>query len=447
MASYQLNQLSTRQLLDDDDTQRSGTNKMKALLASLLLISLLACKHVIEALALSSTAVVWFRDHCLRTRDNEALTAAVTVASKVVPIFLWPSHDDGKAAVDPATGGTAKDVFVSCALDQLNSTLNGKLCVGLIADDSPSTIATELESICSAVGADTVYYPLTRSRDAEEELQRELFERKITPRTFGSSFSLLDYTFDKDVSVPWKDIIQSHPFRSPLIPFVDWLLSKLKECPPRKPLPRPVALGEKLHAIEENWLRSPTTIGVIIHAIGKSPGGYDWGRSIIDAWPASEKDAMENLENFLASVKLSGDDVDNAPESSATKRTHLASRLSPHLARGVLSPQQVYDALLTQLDSADTASFVRRLCWRDYTYAVTALFPDIENGRPIREAYYSDEAQTNGGRTIGSTRANQNQGDTFMVRVLCDYCCVYHYLAFFRNACSSPENALTPNFS
>ena len=377
---------------------------MKALLASLL-ISLLAREHVIEALALSSTAVVWFRDHCLRTRDNEALAAAV--ASKVVvPIFLWPSHDDGKAAVDPATGGTAKDVFVTCAIDQLNSTLGGKLRVGLIADDSPSTIATELESICSAVGSDTVYYPLTHSSDTEEELQKEISVRKIMPKTFGSSFSLLDYTFDKDVSVPWKDIIQSHPFRSPLIPFVDWLLSKLEECPPRKPLPRPVGLEEKLHAVEENGLRSPTTIGGLIHvhAIGKSPGGHDWGRGIIDAWPASEKDAMENLENFLASVKLSGDDIDNATESSATKRTHLASRLSPYLARGVLSPQQVYDALLTRLDSVDTASFVRRLCWRDYTYAVTALFPDIENGQPIREAYYSDGAQTYGGELDAETR-------------------------------------------
>ena len=368
---------------------------MKAL-PTLLFLS--TFNHAVEVLALSSTAVVWLRDHCLRTLDNEALTAAVDAdTSAVVPVFLWPTHGDGSSdAVDPATGGTAKDVFVAHALDQLNSTLSGQLHVGLVADDSPSAIATELKSICGTVGADTIYYPLTHSKDMEGELKKDLDKCGIQTFGFGSSFSLLDYTYDDATLVPWKKIIQSHPFRSPLIPFVDWLLGKLDQCPPRKPLPCPAGLEGKLDAdLAEGdiGLSLPITAKALVESIGISPGGYAWGRSIAKAWPASERDAMDTLERFLASVKQEDDKNDDgtgeASESLMIKRTHLASRLSPYLARGVLSPQQVYDALLTQLDSVDTASFVRRLCWRDYTYAVTALFPDIDQGNPIRGEYYS----------------------------------------------------------
>lgn len=374
-----------------------------ALLPALLL--LFACNRAVESLALSSTAVVWFRDHCLRTLDNEALTSAVDAdtSAAVVPVFLWPTRGDGggeqAAIVDPATGGTAKDVFVAQSLYQLNVTLHGKLRVGLVADDSPSAIAAELKSICGTVGADAVYYPLAHSKDMEVELKAELDKCGIQPNAFASSFSLLDYIYDDAISVPWKDIIESHPFRSPLIPFVDWLLDKLDECPPRKPLPRPAGLKGKLFGLPEGevCLSSPITAKDLVESIGISPGGHAWGRSIDKAWPASERDAMENLESFLASVKrgdgMNDDGTNEASESLMTKRTHLASRLSPYLARGVLSPQQVYDALLMQLDSVDTASFVRRLCWRDYTYAVTALFPDIEQGKPIRE-YRSDTSES-----------------------------------------------------
>ena len=273
--------------------------------------------------------------------------------------------------------------------------------MGLVADDSPSTIAAELNSICAAVGGDAVYYPLTHSKDMEDELKTELDKCGIQSNAFGSSFSLLDYSYEDATTVPWKDIIQSHPFRSPLIPFVDWLLDKLDKCPPRKPLSRPDGLERKLNAgLAEggDGLSSPITAKALVESIGISPGGYAWGRSIAKAWSASERDAMENLETLLASVKqgddMNDDGTDEASESLVTKRTHLASRLSPYLARGVLSPQQVYDALLTQLDSINTASFVRRLCWRDYTYAVTALFPDIEQGKPIRGEYYSDASKS-----------------------------------------------------
>ena len=377
--------------------------------------------------------VVWFRDHCLRVQDNEALTKAVkdalssngdragtddiSASPSIVPVFLWKGYNSN-SPVDTATGGTAKDVFVSYALQSLNASLHGKLNIGQLDNgnsdsmESSIVIADELASICTRVNADTIYYPLSHSKNAEDRLKSELEARGLTVRAFTNSYSLLDYAHDDTVSVPWKDIILQHPFRSPLIPFVDWLLQELKDdCrSPEVPLTKPERLDEVLLASAESHaghlisskhvMSSPITADELSAATGTTQGGTAWGTSITKAWPATENDAVKNLNSFLASIKDVKDgngDEDSASTLSASslsslpaKRTHLASRLSPYLARGILSARQVYTALRLQLDDSVATSFVRRLCWRDYTYAATALFPDIEQGCPVRDAYYGD---------------------------------------------------------
>ena len=81
----------------------------------------------------STTKVVWFRNHALRIRDNDALhtaieesqaaAAAATVATNVKNVFsvyLWSSENSG-SPVDTTNGGTARDVFVANALDNSQS--------------------------------------------------------------------------------------------------------------------------------------------------------------------------------------------------------------------------------------------------------------------------------------------------------------------------------------
>lgn len=338
----------------------------------------------------------------MRSQDNEALTAAVTEASSIVPVFLWkgcPANPNLLVPVDTATGGTAKDVFVSHALRELNHTLSGRLEIGIVQPDGgteSTDIADELASICSKANADAIYYPLSHSKDMEDELSSKLAERGVVAKSFSNSYSLLDYSHDDNVEVPWKDIILEHPFRSPLIPFVDWLLREMKERPPGQPLPRPERLAEVLSAAADDRLANnceelmslPITADELIRCTGITPGGTSWGTSIANEWPATERDATNNLNVFLASIRTDKKDKDIVDVT--TKNTHLASRLSPYLARGLLSARQVYAALHSHLNDSDATSFVRRLCWRDYTYAATALYPDIEERKPIRDAYYDD---------------------------------------------------------
>lgn len=84
-------------------------------------------------------------------------------------------------------------------------------------------------------------------------------------------------------------------------------------------------------------------------------------------------------------------------QAQSKRRTHLASHLSPYLSLGLLSPKQVYHSLDTApLKNNDKQnSFLRRLAWRDYAYAVSTVFPEaIAHKQPIRLGY-EDESSNN----------------------------------------------------
>ena len=396
-----------------------------------------------------STVVVWFRDHALRVRDNDALGAAVEATttttttttttlrqnikhgdedggSSILPLYLW-SGASGALPFDARTGGTASDVFVAHALDGLNRTLSGKLAMGLVvpagdndheAEPRPHLFADELASVCFRGGASEIYYTESHDKDFEGALRERLVRHHgLVPRPFRfGSCTLLDYSREGDL--PWKDIIEEHPFRSPLIPFVDYLLRRLEESPPPPPKAEPEGLEESIAGTDLRCtetgddrvvVTNPVSVESIRNAVGQTNTAIrtDWGSGIANAWPASERDAAEALELFLDSLPSSssgrgGGDVGNGDgdlkvaAAAIAKRTHLASRLSPYLARGLLSPRQVYHALMAPPspgngNQKNRASFVRRICWRDYTYAVVSLFPDaVTHGRPIREGYYPD---------------------------------------------------------
>ena len=369
----------------------------------------------------SAKKVVWFRNHGLRIRDNEALYRAVedaavgNVGHSILPVYLWnqqqQTNDDDKKRSNDINddihladygGGTASEVFIANTLHHLNHTsLHGSLTAGLCTTaTTPKHIVNELTSICSQMEATEVYYlepAVPSSATFEDDLRTLLLEQGITPYSYRSGCSLLDYNKNPP---PWKDIVLEHPWRSPLIPFVDYILRELDWQPPAAPLPEPCNLEQLLDMNnKEVRFSKPLFIEDVLRCIGKSGGGTEWGESIAKLWPASEEDAAEALRAFLTSIKDENDvedeknyaeDTDDAEINTTEKRTHLASKLSPYLARGVLTSRQVYHAMAELRDQSNYASFVRRICWRDYTVAVASLFPDvIGESRAIRDGYNS----------------------------------------------------------
>ncbi len=380
----------------------------------------LTLKQTSEASRADAVRVVWFREHALRVRDNDALDAAMAASAapqnKIVPVYLWKSFNS-LSFIDISTGGTASDVFVANALDHLNQTLCCGLSLGMVEPSDAHDVqallyAEELAHVCKVVGASEMYYMESHDCEFEEALRRNLHDNGLLPVSFRGGYSLIDYS-SKDKQLPWKEIIEKHPFRSPLIPFVDYLLERLEQNPPGTPKPRPLGLEESIMSTlsslgdsksnNEITVTKPLAVSDLKNAIGYTKIRNHWGSSIVSAWPASEEDAASALEFFLDSLPQASSiksSKENSEENPSFKQTHLASRLSPYLARGLLSPRQVYHALLSS-NAKEKASFTRRICWRDYTYAVLSLFPDVVSGKPIREGYDTnldnklDETETN----------------------------------------------------
>ena len=333
----------------------------------------------------------WIRPFALRVGDNEAFTSALQNLHEVIPVYLWDSSIG-------RTGGTASDVFLSHALASLNATLDGQLVIGCIDDpvttgrqssdaSTTETLVRELSYISKKSGATEVFYVESPhgAEDDEESLQNSMKRHGLVPRPFQSGCTLLDY---RQNPPPWEAIIARHPFRSPLIPFVDYVLDELNSKSSflsQTPLPVPPNFSTQMAK-----LAGPKIVGKsistneLIAITGKTTGGTNWGKSIAETWPASEDAAKEALELFLQSLPPLQSGVTQVGSSS--KHTHLASNLSCYLSRGLISVRQVYNSIREKRIST---SFVRRLCWRDYTYALSLLFP-VTDGRPIRSGYYSE---------------------------------------------------------
>jgi len=341
--------------------------------------------------------ITWFRNHALRINDNEALCSAMNDCgsssnNNVFPIYLWETNSKEGTVIDEADGGTASELFVAHALDALNDSLNGTLTMGFIEcqdknehDSSDCTVdeliserahayALELSNICHHTHSSQLYYITSNDIPFEKKLVQLLNENGITVHAF-SCCSLLDYSMQ---IVPWKEIILNHPFRSPLIPFVDYVLKNLEKSPPKEPTN--ISMNELLpilKSLSPSSFTNSLDVNSLLQTIGKTSGGTEWGSSIITAFPPNHDAAKRELMSFL----------DSLGNKSKEKKTHFASRLSPYLARGIFSAREVYQAISSCDKDVDSASLTRRLCWRDYTYAVVALFPDVLYGYPIREGY------------------------------------------------------------
>jgi hypothetical protein len=204
---------------------------------------------------------------------------------------------------------------------------------------------------------------------------------------------------------PWADVIAEHPLRSPLIPFVDRCLAVASseaaaEATPtaeaavpgaRRPCPE-VKLGRPLCLRRLNaWA------GTVPATTAAAPAAWRrWDGCLRHAWPATEAAAAAALEHFLAGAPPAAEPSsgDGGVLGAARPVSHLASRLSPYLAHGVLAPATA-QAAAAAASPRDVAILLRRLVWRDYSYHVWRLFPDMATerpapsfyARPIREGY------------------------------------------------------------
>ena len=114
------------------------------------------------------------------------------------------------------------------------------------------------------------------------------------------------------------------------------------------------------------------------------PTKPDWSGGLEELWSPGEAGAAERLSTFLDDEAEGYDKDRDRPDKAGT------SRLSPHLAFGEISPQQIWSAVEAAMEAGNLSetdgwSYLRELGWRDFSYSILfqaeALHEDNWNDR------------------------------------------------------------------
>jgi deoxyribodipyrimidine photo-lyase len=290
-----------------------------------------------------SAELVWFRRD-LRLADNPALQAALAGAEQVVPVFCI---DDRLIHGRHSSG--ARVQFMLESLADLDRELQAKGSSLLIRHGDP---AQELTALARQVGADTIHAcvdagPFARRRD--QQLQRSLMQAGIELRGHPGIFVVDDL-----------DAVRTGQ-GDPYTVFTPFYRSWLKA--PRRPVwdaPTAIpALPDQLRATVPGSTPGSTPALPTLAALGlssraRSPahGGTQAAVSAVTAF----------LETLVAGYDSGRNDLGD----------ERASRLSPYLHFGCISPRALESAL-PEGDGAE--AFRRQLCWRDFYAHVLRSFP------------------------------------------------------------------------
>ncbi|MGZ6254703.1 MAG: cryptochrome/photolyase family protein [Candidatus Chromulinivorax sp.] len=133
-------------------------------------------------------------------------------------------------------------------------------------------------------------------------------------------------------------------------------------------------------------LHIPHTIDYVKELNEQKNDKYDFFRSVSsfheksdlgENWDISEKAALNALRTFMQN-KLQGYAHDrDFPCMQAI------SRMSPYLASGVISPQQIWHAVTDfakehQVAKEDIQTYIKELCWREFCYNILYGFPELD---------------------------------------------------------------------
>ncbi len=294
------------------------------------------------------TILVWFRRD-LRLADNPALAAAVAAGDRVLALYIAESDP-----VDPWSPGAASRWWLHHALTALDGDLRAHGGALLIGRGDPLVclhaliLAHDIDAVCW----NRRYEPAAMARDTL--IKSELRAQGIEVRSFNGSLLV----------EPW-DIrtLQGTPYRM-FTPFWRTAESVARACPP---LPVPGRLSAALDSTAAALLQST------IDSLGLLPR-IPWHSEFGEHWQPGERGAQAQLHRFLAqgiaNYKRDRDRPDLAGSSS----------LSPYLAWGNISSRQILGTIEQGLAdcpraSEGSASFVRELGWREFSYHLLHHFP------------------------------------------------------------------------
>lgn len=278
----------------------------------------------------------WFRND-LRLEDNPALRQAAECGA-VWPVFIW----DDETPVERMTGAASR-WWLHHSLLSLNQALGGTL--NMYRGDPVDVLARLVqEHDVRQVCWNHRYEPQQRSCD--QAVSAVLKNRGCEVKTFNGSLLWEPEEVLKADGTPYKVFT---PF---------YKRGCMNAMPPRKPQ----------KAVNPLYLADKNSLA--IDDLGLLPE-LSWADGFSNHWNPGEAGGQAALRQFL---NVGIGDYKEGRNFPARKKT---SRLSPHLHRGELSPNQVWYAVREHLPSEQVDVFCSELGWREFSNSLLFHFPDL----------------------------------------------------------------------
>jgi len=298
---------------------------------------------------LIAPAIFWFRRD-LRLADHPALSAAVAAGAPLIPLFILDTGEGG----DWRLGGASR-WWLHESLAALSRDLKR---LGAPLTLRRGEAASELLRLVEETGASAVYWsrvyePWAMARDAR--IETALRERGVAAHGFAGALLAEPGSIRN---------AEGRPFRV-FTPFWRALTERLQPAPPL-PAPKrlraaPAPASDRL----EDWRLQP-----------KAP---DWATGLRESWRPGEAAAQRRLDDFLADGIDAYDRLRDFPAEDG------ASRLSPYLHWGEISPLQIWRAASAAPEEGRRA-FLRELGWREFCHHLLAAHPDMPDA-PLDPAF------------------------------------------------------------
>jgi deoxyribodipyrimidine photo-lyase len=290
---------------------------------------------------LSPPVLVWFRDDH-RLSDNPAFTAALATGSQVLCFFVLDEASKGFRSL-----GSAARWWLHGSLGALAKAL-GQAGAPLIILKGP---ASEIvPRIVAEAGASAIFWN-RRYGAAEITLDSAITKHLTAQGVRAQSFN------GRLIHEPWEIKNRSDRAFQVFTPYLQTVMTRTIPAP--LPPPKWIRAG--------TWPSSILKTALALEELGLEPSTPDWAAELRTTWQRGERAAQHRLSEFL----------DNGLQGYAEKRDvpglAAASRLSPHLRFGEISPRQIWhvisDASAREPSlERDAVKFRSELIWRDFTY-------------------------------------------------------------------------------
>ncbi|MEM9015046.1 MAG: deoxyribodipyrimidine photo-lyase [Pseudomonadota bacterium] len=311
----------------------------------------------------NSPSIVWFRND-VRIHDNPALAAACAEDGPIILVYILETN-----AARPK--GAASNWWLHHSLEQLAAVVDRKGGRLLLRTGDAKSV---LQELCAETKAKAVYW--NRRYDAGER------EIDATIKTSLKNAGVDAQSFNGSLLIePWEAKTGSGVFYRVFSPF--WKNLKKIGLSRDGVHDAPGSLNTGANDLYSDDLRDWRLL----------PSNPNWAAAFSETWRPGEAGANERLDHFLSGPVNDYGDGRNRPDCEFT------SRLSPHLAFGEISPNEIWRRTHYAIDNGSIDpkagdKFLSEIAWREFSYNLLYHYADISS-KPIKPEFEAFEWDDN----------------------------------------------------